>query len=309
MTRDALASIAALHGPVESVKLAWVIDPFDAEPEYRTECEADRLPFPCATRKLADEGLAGDGHDSHHDGTARHNHNQTGAVVWWTNVEHFGGDYRKHRHDAPVGTLTAVARELAATWAPYTRKLADEGLASGVDGWIDLAADIRAVDGNHDLGAGPLAHALIRRGWTRATEDNATRETLELAGEGLAGGLELAHLREALAREERDHLRTIDQRDTAQDWADRLAYAIAPLDVIGEHSNMNDPWQNALDHLERDLMRRLLATHDAMCDISHHDRPPARCSQWAKYPNIARFVAPRLRKALADLDAKVEEMP
>jgi len=37
--------------------------------------------------------------------------------------------------------------------------------------WIDLAADIRAVDGNHDLGAGSLAHALIRRGWTRATED------------------------------------------------------------------------------------------------------------------------------------------
>jgi hypothetical protein len=34
------------------------------------------------------------------------------------------------------------------------------------------------------------------------------------------------------------------------DWADRLAYSIAPVDVIGEHSNLNDPWQNAIDHLE-----------------------------------------------------------
>ena len=34
--------------------------------------------------------------------------------------------------------------------------------------WIDLAADIRAVDGNHDLGAGALAAALTARGWTRA---------------------------------------------------------------------------------------------------------------------------------------------
>jgi len=49
------------------------------------------------------------------------------------------------------------------------------------------------------------------------------------------------------------------------------------------------------------------ALHDAMCDISHHDRPPARCSQWAKYPNIARFVAPRLRAALAALAATREE--
>jgi len=68
--------------------------------------------------------------------------------------------------------------------------------------------------------------------------------TYKLADAGLAS------LDVALAREERDHLRTIDQRDAAQDWADRLAYAIAPLDVIGEHSNMNDPWHNALDHLD-----------------------------------------------------------
>jgi hypothetical protein len=33
--------------------------------------------------------------------------------------------------------------------------------------WVALAADIRAVDGNHDLGAGALAEALVERGWRR----------------------------------------------------------------------------------------------------------------------------------------------
>lgn len=41
-------------------------------------------------------------------------------------------------------------------------------------------------------------------------------------------------------------LKLIDQRD-AQDWADKLAYAIAPQSVIGEHSNSNNPWANALE--------------------------------------------------------------
>jgi hypothetical protein len=41
--------------------------------------------------------------------------------------------------------------------------------------------------------------------------------------------------------------RLLEQRDAAMDWADRLAYAIAPVSVIGEHTSLNDPWQNALD--------------------------------------------------------------
>ena len=38
---------------------------------------------------------------------------------------------------------------------------------TGEPEWTDLAADIRAIDGNHELGAGALAEALIERGWTR----------------------------------------------------------------------------------------------------------------------------------------------
>lgn len=40
--------------------------------------------------------------------------------------------------------------------------------ASDVDTVTELAADIRALDGSHSLGAGALAEALVSRGWIRA---------------------------------------------------------------------------------------------------------------------------------------------
>ncbi|SEC03024.1 hypothetical protein SAMN04490357_1004 [Streptomyces misionensis] len=58
---------------------------------------------------------------------------------------------------------------------------------------------------------------------------------------------ELIALRAKLAREERAHGETIDERDHFHDMADKLAYAVAPEEVIGEHSSMNCPWENALD--------------------------------------------------------------
>lgn len=50
-----------------------------------------------------------------------------------------------------------------------------------------------------------------------------------------------------------------------------------------------------VERLQRELAETL---HDAMCDISHHDRD-RRCSKWGKYPNIAASVAPRLAARLA----------
>lgn len=38
----------------------------------------------------------------------------------------------------------------------------------------------------------------------------------------------------------------IHQRDQNEEWANALAYAIAPVVVIGEHSSSNNPWYNAL---------------------------------------------------------------
>ena len=47
----------------------------------------------------------------------------------------------------------------------------------------------------------------------------------------------------------------IDERDRAHDAADELALAIVRFfgdgDDIGEHSNFNCPWKNALELIER----------------------------------------------------------
>lgn len=50
----------------------------------------------------------------------------------------------------------------------------------------------------------------------------------------------------------------ISQRDLAQHFADELAGAISRLfDVdIGEHSNLNNPWQEALDAIETVIAER-----------------------------------------------------
>lgn len=50
-------------------------------------------------------------------------------------------------------------------------------------------------------------------------------------------------------RDERDEV-LIRERDEAQEAADSLAYAIAPMEQIGEHSSRNNPWQNAREALE-----------------------------------------------------------
>lgn len=49
---------------------------------------------------------------------------------------------------------------------------------------------------------------------------------------------------------EREMLHLIGERDHLEDMADRLAAAIAPADVLGEHSSDNNPWLNALDYAE-----------------------------------------------------------
>jgi hypothetical protein len=44
---------------------------------------------------------------------------------------------------------------------------------------------------------------------------------------------------------EQEMLEVIDERDKAEEWADKLAHAIGN-GAEGEHSNLNNPWENAL---------------------------------------------------------------
>lgn len=49
--------------------------------------------------------------------------------------------------------------------------------------------------------------------------------------------------------------RMMHERDAATDAADRLAYALFGPDDIGEHTNLNCPWTNASELLERAAVR------------------------------------------------------
>ena len=55
-----------------------------------------------------------------------------------------------------------------------------------------------------------------------------------------------------LVKEERLHGYAMEDRDHAEEMADKLADAIATLlgVEIGEHSNMNCPWEQALEAFE-----------------------------------------------------------
>ncbi|MEQ0906381.1 hypothetical protein ABLT16_17480 [Pseudomonas aeruginosa] len=89
----------------------------------------------------------------------------------------------------------------------------------------------------------------------------------------------VAELERELRNEENAHTTTIEQRDNAEHWADQLANAIAErfgVD-IGEHSNLNCPWNEALvwmqqppaqaQHSVPEEVRTLLSR--AQCEIEH----------------------------------------
>ena len=80
------------------------------------------------------------------------------------------------------------------------------------------------------VGAALYDHAITERDNARAQLQRLTAQLATL----------LADLDEVIA-----------QRDDAEAWADRLAAAIAPADVLGEYTPDNDPWVNALDHAEK----------------------------------------------------------
>lgn len=72
----------------------------------------------------------------------------------------------------------------------------------------------------------------------------------------------------------------IDERDHAQAMADKLAAAIAPPDVLGEHSSSNNPWQNALDY----------ARGDAEYTRRRTERLPLRCPGCGSADPVTRLL-------------------
>ncbi|MFE4857291.1 hypothetical protein [Streptomyces sp. NPDC056670] len=73
------------------------------------------------------------------------------------------------------------------------------------------------------------------------------KENARLQAELEESRAELRICKAELADSNRNVGQLIDERDHLTDLLDRFAWAVAPEDVIGEHSSMNCPWQNAID--------------------------------------------------------------
>ncbi|SFY52091.1 hypothetical protein [Streptomyces sp. F-1] len=121
------------------------------------------------------------------------------------------------------------------------------------DETCDNGDAMQDVAGRHNWGPDTVARlrrarSSVRNASAMAAEIHRLRAQAREYGELAARReSELIALRAKLAREERAHGETIDDRDHFHDMADKLAYAVAPEEVIGEHSSMNCPWENALD--------------------------------------------------------------
>lgn len=129
----------------------------------------------------------------------------------------------------------------------------------GGDSLIEIAADLEETGHGYRarrtiarFDEEPLDNDPAHREWT-AAEDWEQVQTdaayIAAMSPDVAAALvaEVRRLRAANAQLDRALSETIDDRDQAHEIADKLAYAVAPEEVIGEHSSMNCPWTNALD--------------------------------------------------------------
>jgi hypothetical protein len=91
------------------------------------------------------------------------------------------------------------------------------------------------------------------------TPHNRTEAEMLATAYAVIDGLteRVTELEKRLAEEEADHLGTLGQRDQCYEWADKFADAIAAhfREDIGEHSNLNDPWRNAINLIDGTFCR------------------------------------------------------
>ncbi|MEU1805869.1 hypothetical protein [Streptomyces sp. NPDC019937] len=129
---------------------------------------------------------------------------------------------------------------------------------------------------------------------------------------------ELEALRARVAKLDRSETALIGERDHMHDVADKLAYAIAPIEVIGEHSSANDPWQNALDIVtpaaEVDRLRARVAeleaerqtTNAALLDVTVALRAAEGEAPMQVIPVVENVPIPVLLTEMDDSDRSVK---
>ncbi len=84
------------------------------------------------------------------------------------------------------------------------------------------------------------------------------------------------------ARADASETQLIGERDRCEEWADKLAYAIAHVEDIGEHSNLNKPWEAAYNLLTSDSEVR------EMRDVEKPDPETHSRSDAARTPSSQR---------------------
>lgn len=143
----------------------------------------------------------------------------------------------------------------------HTRPTADAELNS-------LLAEVRAATGDdwrigehESLRLVPFRGTRVKRTYTLyAHVSGGEFQVLNLRGNTvgtveaflygvLAGRKPIAALEKTHASDLDALCETIDERDRAEEWADKLAHAIGG-EEIGEHSSTNCPWANALEIAE-----------------------------------------------------------
>lgn len=176
------------------------------------------------------------------------------------------------QHDRIVGALRAE-RDVANVRADrflrllqeqkkITDKVASSSYAEGIDDaehgkvggkWRTRLFD-EATNRANDLGYQGVLDALddLKKTTQRLHEIAMACATAEQERD--AAQAKLAAMERKLDEERDSHMTTIEQRDTAEQWADDLAKAISErfgVD-IGEHSNLNCPWNEALNWIQAD---------------------------------------------------------
>lgn len=128
---------------------------------------------------------------------------------------------------------------------------------------------------------------------TKSAAENEARELsawdarLRVIAERDDALAEVQRLGALVEKLEQDETGTIDERDNNAEWADKLAAAIAThfgVD-IGEHSNANSPWANALEAFANTpvLPTRPLTGRCGVCGKGVHQVVGAEGMGWSHY--------------------------
>ena len=93
------------------------------------------------------------------------------------------------------------------------------------------------------------AHGKQPDGYIRVWRDNLLEELTDSVALITSQASRITELEEEIEKEEIAFIQIINERDSYHDMADKLANAIELHfgSAIGEHSNMNCPWENALE--------------------------------------------------------------